>query len=466
MSLQSLAELLESYASCGERDVLPELAEALVETKQGVIPQLAALSAISHLAIAIQRRKAHPAWICLWRLLDLDGNCGAPELLENLERLPECQTILNRCVACLALFAPEEQRTTCVKFLIAFMNDSIRRRRIVGDTPDLCKAIIDLAYEDIQYENLCVLPHTLVMMSELSLANASAEPGDIEICLRYCYAFLDIELAYIVIMRCAEYIGGNLRLIAMQMPALFPKYIRTILNALSTFWALLSTPLAVRKRVAGQRYGFNKHFIPDIAAGLVSMMIAAAEIDGALALEVKTTVWQFLVFIEANTGQRLLAPCLAQRAKGGPDRRQLVKVLMAGVTQSQAGSKEQHRGRDTLLRWYAKYPRVAALVDKHCPELMRDAVDATVIADGLGVVDAGAAAAAAPDSSPIPVGGSVEPVKAQKGRHCQYPDCMVSGTGTEYTWKCARCCTAYYCSRDHQKRHWWTAHKAVCRTVS
>jgi hypothetical protein len=458
MSNQSLAIVLEHYASYGERDLLPVLADALTDNHGAVIPQQTALAAIRHLSAVIGKRKAHSAWICLWRLSGVDTHSGATELLESLQDLPECNSILKRCVVCLALSSPEEQRRTCVKFLIAFMHNSVRRRRMVLDTEELAYTMAQLAFDDNQFGSVMIVAPSTVMLSQLSLVYISVEPGDTELCRQYCMDFLDVKLAYSMILRGLDFMARKAHQLAAECPEQFQLYFTTVLHALGSLWSFLSAPWAVSTHVQGTRYGFPRDYMLTLAEALLLLLVAPVSPECAIAAQAPT--WHFLRFIEAYKGDVLLAPCLSKKAKDGGDRRNLLQALVCTGSDC-----------EVFAHWYAKYPRVAVLVDKYCPEAVRAGAGAVAAATADG--DGGEQGSEHPERPPNAIitptagGGDFILMRPQKDRRCVFPDCCVTGTeaeaeGGRSSWNCARCRAAYYCSKDHQTQHWWAAHRAMC----
>jgi hypothetical protein len=162
--------IFDRYASSGDRDLLSELAEYLEECKGKSIVPKKALSVVNRLAFAVERKGAHPAWICLWRLSDLTANCMAEKFLDGLQNHVHCKSILESCLSTLTR-SPSEQRVTCLKFLAAFMAYSADRRRIVCDATGLLTHILEHTLDAIHASPVGELSfHYIPLTSYVSLA--------------------------------------------------------------------------------------------------------------------------------------------------------------------------------------------------------------------------------------------------------------------------------------------------------
>jgi hypothetical protein len=187
----------------------------------------------------------------------------------------------------------------------------------------------------------------------------------------------------------------------------------------------------------------------------------------------------FFLCVAMYKGDQKLADCLEFRARFDRNEQNLLLAFARGIVSD--GTEGNLRGVDNIFTmWRRDYPLVGAVLDIYCPTplwteplqsgtigaAMADAVDKAnpVAAEQsteaveyalstmrLSALQAGAGGCDAP-----PV------VCIGRNRHCAYPDCAFTGTGTEYTWKCARCRAVYYCSRDHQAGD-WLVHKTVCK---
>jgi hypothetical protein len=459
--------ILDRFVRSKDQGLLLELADYLSECCDEPIDPAKAVAAARLLSTMINKRKAHSAWICLWRLSDPDANAKAHLFLCILEGLPERRFILERCCTCISPLYPLEQRITCTKFLEAFMCDNTRAQRMVSNTEGLLSGIIMLVHDVIADKRPTSefgreRAHAIITLACVSMAQQSVDDEDEAIGDEYAAKFIEagglraLTEAFISCAQCAA---------DLAKPDNYRDSYDYCFAGLSWIWPFLKCPSVLSMpKEHPTMYTFSREESLQFAGTLLDLLTELSD-SGNTDL-VHATAWEFLDLIRLQSGDELLTACF----NVGPDRRNREPNLFVAFHHS----LERHDDRTmTSISYRAmsdwkfckNYPLFAELYSANFTN-----VDALVKRGGMHVATDNGGTAPNAASSAVAVEGlsgldGATGEKPEKNRHCAYPDCAITGTGIEYTWKCARCEAVYYCSKDHQTEHWWAAHRAVCKRV-
>jgi hypothetical protein len=444
-------DILDRYASSEDRNLLSELADYLEACRSKSIPPQKALSVVGRLAFAVERKGAHDAWICLWRLSDGTANSLADKFLSRLQKHVHCKSILENCFPCLTRGA-NEQRLACVKFLVAFMAQSGDRQRLVCDTTDLLSHLLRQVGEEINLSETSDLAFQYTLVTNYISLVSHASIKQLAIGLVYgkrLTTFYELE-GLQALTHCFQTLTDYaVELAEAFSENQFRQCYEECISVTRTMWDFLTLNAQTGGVNAHSAlYTYTEHEVK-FAAQSLNAMLHRTQRDNTTELSL---VRSFLAFVESHRKEVILSDCLRYRSERDVDSPGLLAVFATGLVALGDAQLLSDVCQD-FVRWRAEYPMVAAVVEQECfvsEDVRKVLLDPSLPSTHLDSVE--------PTAQP-------SSVSVGKDRHCQYPDCTVSGTGTEYTWKCARCCTAYYCSRDLQKRHWWAAHKAVCRNV-
>jgi hypothetical protein len=444
-------DILSRFASTGDRSLLPGLAEYFGKGEYEVDPELAVRAALQ-LSNAVSRKKASIAWNCLWRLSDSNTNSEAWQFLQKFQSYSASETILERCVTSIAN-ASDGQPVACFKFLAAFMRQSAHRRQMVSDTPELSQCLIDRAHEEIQQAPIHESIHAIDAVSNLvPITKVSIDENDLQ--RVYYTEFINNRGLQVLAVAFQTAIKDPRRLEGEYSRAVYK-----CVGVIRSMWAYLTEEWpGVICQANPQVRRYTRDEVISIAQSLADLLCHSLQRNQSL---VQSAAFHFLEFVEVHEGEGTLALCLDVPSLGSGNKYTLL-MLLTGSMALHGNSTLWNRIPKTFARWRANNAQIAVLLDRHCPTL--DAIahrNGEVAPAAVGTVMNAPVHTTAPSQATI----ALTRTKAVKDRHCAYPDCAVSGMGTEYTWKCARCFAAYYCSRDHQKRHWWAAHKAECKTA-
>jgi hypothetical protein len=465
-------DVLERYALSGNRPLVLSLSDFLLKCKSESMPVDVALAAVCHLASAIESRYSEPAWYCLACLCSKGTNSQMEPLLDALQDRQECGLILQRCVTCLTNEStPLISRENCLAFLLSFAEFAPKRAVLVMDMSGLAKAIVSNAHTELTQSPGSYLGFVAIeALSHLSFAMARPiDHHDFGAAgQKYCEAFLELDAHRVLILALptlTECSGQEWKNECYHAYSI----------AMSKVWQWLTTAWGIDIiRHNRAKFWLTSSEQQCVAKSMLELL--NQESDNQVP-HVLNLTYNYLLTVDALESEAGLFPCLTVSAQ--PEWKYLDLLSALESTARRQGNEQCLSAiLSAMLDWRTRYPSIAVylsnraavqtiVAESAAPVARADTPEAAVAAAASAPAAANAPAAS-PTSAAHASAGDVRSTAganagAQKDRHCQYPDCTVSGTGTEYTWKCAVCCTAYYCSREHQKKHWWAAHKAVCR---